>query len=331
MIEVVHFQRRRRKDANHSIESIFNGIRALQPNDIHISLHISKFESSGIFRRVYNTFEAALKQKTISHITGDVHFLNYLIPKKRNILTIHDCGILKRKSGLQHNIIKFFWYTLPAKKAKLITVNSIATKQDLLTYINYPEDKIIVTHVFVPAVHRQSPKQFNKAKPVILQLGTAVNKNIARTAEALQGINCKLIILGVIDKEIKATLKRFLIDYENINHSITDEEVAGLYRQCDVVSFASTFEGFGMPIAEANITGRVVVTGNTSSMPEIAGNAAEIVNPFDVQSIRNGFLKVINDDEHRERLIKNGYENAKRFDRKTIAENYFNIYREFVK
>ena len=86
-----------------------------------------------------------------------------------------------------------------------------------------------------------------------------------------------------------------------------------------------------MPIAEGNATGRVVVTSNTSSMPEIAANAAEIVNTFDVESIRNGFLKVINDDVHREQLIKNGFENVKRFDRQKIANEYFDLYRNMVK
>ena len=81
-----------------------------------------------------------------------------------------------------------------------------------------------------------------------------------------------------------------------------------------------------MPIAEANATGRVVVTSNISSMPEVAGNAAAFVNPFAIESIKNGFLKVINDGVYRESLIQNGFENVKRFDRQQIANQYYDLY-----
>jgi glycosyltransferase involved in cell wall biosynthesis len=126
-------------------------------------------------------------------------------------------------------------------------------------------------------------------------------------------------------------LKQNNIDFENITKSIPDEEVVELYKQCDIVSFVSTFEGFGMPIIEANAIGRVVVTSNTSSMPEVAANAAEFVNPLDINSIRIGFFNVINDDAKREQLIQNGFHNIKRFDSQKIANEYFDLYRKIVK
>ena len=126
-------------------------------------------------------------------------------------------------------------------------------------------------------------------------------------------------------------MKQNNIDFENITKSIPDEEVVELYKQCDIVSFVSTFEGFGMPIIEANAIGRVVVTSNTSSMPEVAANAAEFVNPLDINSIRIGFFNVINDDAKREQLIQNGFHNIKRFDSQKIANEYFDLYRKIVK
>lgn len=330
MINVVQFQRKRRANGNHSIESIFDGIRELQPKDIEIKKFVFSFQSSGIINRIAIVIQAFLQRQQINHITGDIHFANFLLPKKSNVLTIHDCGVLKRTTGIKHKILKYFWFTLPAKKAQIVTVNSNFTKQDLLTYINIPSHKIVPIYVFVPTIHRRNDKAFNKEKPTILQLGTAINKNIVRTAQALKGINCKLVILGKLNDEITTALLESNIDYENISTSITDEEVAKLYQCCDVVSFASTFEGFGMPIVEANVTGRVVVAGNTASMPEIAGNAAELVNPFDVNDIRNGFLKVIQDDAHREQLIANGFKNAERFNRSEIANQYFSLYRTMI-
>lgn len=328
MINVVHFQRKRRKHGNHSIESYFSSIRDLQPKDIKIEYKVSRYTSTGICRRLYNTIEAFFCQKDINHITGDIHFVATFLSTKKTILTIHDCGFLKRISGIKLKIVKFFWYTLPARKAQIITVNSNATKQDLLNYIDFPENRIKVIYIFVPKVHQSSIKEFNKEKPLILQIGTAENKNIKRVAQALKGISCKYLILGNLDTETISILKQNEVDFENIDKKVSDIEVADLYKKCDIVSFASTLEGFGMPIVEANATGRVVVTSNVASMPEIGANAAEFVNPFDIESIKNGFLKIIEDSKHREQLIQNGFENVKRFERSKIAKQYFELYRK---
>lgn len=326
-IEVVHFQRKRRKTGNHSIESYFASIRELQPNDISITAKIFSNLSSGIINRVFICFEAYFNRSQINHITGDIHFANFFLTKKNTILTIHDCGILKRKKGILHNLIKFFWFTIPAKKSAVITVNSEATKNDLLSYIKFPKEKIIPIYIFVPEVHCYSYKDFNKTKPVILQIGTAPNKNIPRIAKALNGITCEYIIIGNLDSKTVQVLIDNKIEYKNVNTSISNTEMAEYYRKCDIVSFASTFEGFGMPIAEANLTGRVVVTSNNSSMPEVGADAAIYVDPYDINSIRSGFLTAINNDDFRNELIKNGIENAKRFDKKVLAEKYFNLYR----
>ncbi len=90
--------------------------------------------------------------------------------------------------------------------------------------------------------------------------------------------------------------------------------------------FASTFEGFGMPIVEAQRIGRCVVTSNISSMPEVAGNGACFVDPFSVNSIREGLLKVIADSKFRLELIENGLINCRRFTEEKIAEAFYHVY-----
>src|SRR5690606_13296776 len=96
----------------------------------------------------------------------------------------------------------------------------------------------------------------------------------------------------------------------------------------DIILFPSIYEGFGLPITEGNKAGRVVITSNISPMKDIAGDAACLVDPFDVLSIRNGLLKVMEDDVYRERLIKNGFENVKRFDAEFISDQYLAIYQK---
>jgi glycosyltransferase involved in cell wall biosynthesis len=100
------------------------------------------------------------------------------------------------------------------------------------------------------------------------------------------------------------------------------------YENCDIVSFVSLYEGFGMPIMEANAIGRVVITGNITAMPEVAKNAALMVNPLDTEAIKNGILKLINDDNYRNQLIENGFKNVKRFDVKMITKQYLELYEE---
>jgi glycosyltransferase involved in cell wall biosynthesis len=92
--------------------------------------------------------------------------------------------------------------------------------------------------------------------------------------------------------------------------------------------FASTYEGFGLPIIEANAVGRPVVTSHLWSMPEVAGKSALLVDPYDVASIRDGVLSIIEDAHLRSVLIKNGLENIKRFRLSLIAEQYSALYQE---
>ena len=92
--------------------------------------------------------------------------------------------------------------------------------------------------------------------------------------------------------------------------------------------FASTYEGFGMPIVEANAVGRAVVAGNVCSTPEVASDAACLVDPFQVDSIRRGIQRVIQHRTYRETLIRNGLYNARRFTAKAIASQYLQIYLE---
>ncbi len=85
-----------------------------------------------------------------------------------------------------------------------------------------------------------------------------------------------------------------------------------------------------MPILEANAVGRPVVTGNCTSMPEVAGDAAVLVDPWDPASIRSGILSIIQDPNLRAQLVSRGFENARRFDPQKIAEQYLAIYQRLA-
>ena len=112
---------------------------------------------------------------------------------------------------------------------------------------------------------------------------------------------------------------------------LTDEDIVRKYQECDIVSFVSTHEGFGMPIVEAQCVERAVVTSNCSSMPEVAGDGACLVDPYDIESIRNGFRRVITDADFRATIIERGRQNRVRFDERQIASTYQSIYESLWK
>jgi len=90
----------------------------------------------------------------------------------------------------------------------------------------------------------------------------------------------------------------------------------------------STYEGFGLPIVEANAVGRPVITSNVCSMPEVAGDAAFLVDPFDVEDIRRGVLLLINDSHLRRDLVRRGFLNVRRFSIESVATQYRSLYDE---
>lgn len=325
-ITVVHFQRRT-PEFFFSIERVFSTIRHSLPECIGCRVVLSRFESRGLFRRIYNALEAAAKQGQINHVTGDVHYLTYFLRKCGTLLTVHDCGGMTQLHGFSRWLFRLLWLQIPVDRSSLITTVSEFSKQELLRYVNCRASRV---RVIGDPVHPQFISNsfvFNAQSPVILQVGTTPNKNIERLAEALRGISCHLHIIGRLSPSQRQALEDNRIQY-TLFASLSDTELLQRYRECDMVVFASVYEGFGMPIIEANAIGRPVVTSNVCSMPEVAHDAACLVNPFDPASIRAGIIRVINEAVYRKTLIENGFRNAPRFRAEVIAEQYASLYQE---
>lgn len=329
-IRVTYYQRKARRYNNFSIENYFNAVRMALNPDIIPSISISKYESNGIFKRIYNCIEAISRQSDVNHITGDVHYLTYFLKRKKTVLSVMDCGQLKKLKGVKFKLFRFFWFRLPAAKSNYITTISTATKNDLLNYIKFDADKIKVIPVCIAAGFKRSDKAFNKTKPRILQIGVTPNKNLERLVSALENIPCTLVVIGEVPEHINLLANEKRVELKFFERPLSNEEVVEQYTLADVITLISTLEGFGMPIVEGNTVGRVVITGNITSMPEVAGDAAHLADPFSVEDMREGFLKIMGDDEYRNKLIERGFENCKKFSGKKIAEQFTEVYKAIV-
>lgn len=298
------------------------------PPEIEVKKWFCRFHA-GFAGRFYNILEAIFRQGAINHIVGDVHYLALSLRKRKTILTIHDCVSPRKLNGFKQLALVLLWYKLPVARCAAVTTVSQFSKREVLHFVRCAPERITVIHDPVAPQFVPTPKSFNVTCPVILQVGTAPNKNISRIAEAIDGIRCHLDIIGRLDESQRQVLSCHGISYSE-TWGLTTEQVAERYRACDLVVFASIYEGFGLPIVEANATGRPVITSNICSMPEIAGSAACFVDPMDSSSIRQGILRVINDDTFRADLIALGFENVTRFRADLIAGQYAALYRQVL-
>ncbi len=271
-------------------------------------------------------------QSAVNHITGDVHYAILGCSSKNiNVLTIHDCVMLRRlkRSNPKFWIMKWLWYDLPVRKADMVTVISENSKQELMFFTGCPENRIRVISNFYDDRFKMVSRPFHKEEPVILFIGTAANKNLDNLIPALKGLGIKLHIVGnPTDNQVQA-LKQDSISYL-ISSGLSDEEMRQTYMDCDILAFASTYEGFGLPILEAQLTGRAVLTSNCSPMKEVAGAGALLVDPYDPQSIRQGLIKIMEDDVFRGQIVQAGFENVNRFNLDAVTKQYTMLYKELM-
>lgn len=260
----------------------------------------------------------------IIHITGAEHYLTPFINRKKTIVTIHDLGFYSNHKNSIQAVCKYPLWIASIKLAKKVTFVSEKSYQEALQYISLSQEQCSIIYNPIGKEFVFSPKEFNEKCPTILQIGTKPNKNLKNTIYAIKGIPCKLRIIGSISDKIKSLLELCQIKYSQAQN-ITDEDIIEEYKNCDIVNFPSVYEGFGMPIIEGQSIGRVVVTSNLSPMKEVAGNSAILVDPYNIDSIKQGYLKAIKGHDY---YIKHGETNIKRFNIEDITKQYYQLYQE---
>jgi glycosyltransferase involved in cell wall biosynthesis len=312
----------------HSIEKLFSEIIRNLPSD-STQAHYAKNQSQGFFKRIKIAWDARKNQGEINHITGDIHFIAFFLKKKKTVLTIHDIGSTKTGNFIKRLIMKTIWFYLPMKFVYKVTVISEFTKKEIIRDFKVNPGKIIVIPNCYPAIYKFEAENKLNNKPVILQIGTKANKNIERLIVAIEEINCKLLIVGELTENQSQMLLKHNIDYEN-HFNISEQEMVQLYHRCNLLAYISIYEGFGMPVVEANAVGRPVLASDIEPINTVADSAALLVDPYNIDSIKNGILRLINDENLCKTLISKGFENAKKYNSRKIAEEYLNVYKSML-
>lgn len=309
------------------MEELFNTIISHLPHDIQVERFTLPYPGSGLVPRLKNLSSLNGNPKVINHITGDVNYMAFGLPPKNTVITIHDIDSFLQGNWLKNKIIWLLWLQGPAFLSSYITVISEATKEKLIKHLSVNPEKVLVIPNCTSPLFTYYPKVQGNGPPRILHLGTKGNKNLERLILALAGTPCHLRIIGKLTNKQLAMLTENLIDF-SVTHNLPFNEIVEEYRKTDIVSFVSLYEGFGMPIIEAQATGRPVLTANTSSMPEVAGEGALLVNPYDVQEIKTGIKRLIGNESLCKELVAKGLENVKRFQPAVIAAQYAALYRK---
>ena len=281
--------------------------------------------SSGIPAILRNILSLRKQKADIYHITGDIHYAVFAFPRKKTVLTIHDCVNVIQSKGLRRWVMLHLFVKWPVSYAQVVTTISEQSKREIVELSGCKPDKIIVTYNPVRSSINFNKKDFHAACPNLLFIGSTPNKNLGRVLDALQGIQCVLEIVGKVEEEVLRLIKLYGIEAV-LSERLTDVELNEKYRKADVLLFPSLYEGFGLPILEAQQAGVPVLTSNRGPMNEVAGKGACLVDPENVASIREGLEKILSDADFRNSLIQNGIENCKRFQEETIRQKYLEVY-----
>lgn len=321
---MIIFIYRKSKLGFHSIESLFNNIQTYVSVELTTKQVFMPHQGASPIVLLKNLLSWINEDNAVYHITGDVHYMA-LAMKKNVILTIHDIQSAVSGNLIKRIYIKMFWFWLPALFVKHITVISEFTKRELEKVIPIFKNKITVIPNPVSSSFKYSEYEFNKKQPVILCVGTKANKNLERVIEAIKHIECKLVIIGILTDRQLELLKIYKIHYLNV-YNLTQDELVKVYEDSDLLCFPSTYEGFGMPIIEAQAVGRPVITSNLGAMLEVAGDSACLVDPYDINDITKAIEKLINEDTYRNSIIKKGLKNTLRFQLSIVGRQYISLY-----
>jgi len=330
--------------------------------DAHHNVRIAPIPLSP--RRLTQLWQRARLPLPVETFTGPldlVHAPDFVLPPTcaRTILTIHDLSFLIYPQFAAQGMVRYLSSAVPRslRRADAILSDSIATSQDLERFLHI--DLARVTLVYPGVAPRFRPLPPQATEPVRQRLGLPERfvlflstleprKNLVRLIEAfaqvlqvtdpnLQSAICNLQLViggrrGWLYEEIFAAIERLrLHDRVRMLDFVDDNDLPALYNLAWVFAYPSIYEGFGLPALEALACGTPVLTANNSSLPEVVGDAALLVQAEDVGAIANGLAQLAADQTLRSRLRLAGPLHARRYSWEQAAQQVLSCYRHVMR
>ena len=284
------------------------------------------------------------------------HSPHYVLPpaiRCRSVVTIHDTIHLTFRQYLPNRMAyayaKASMWAAARRSNRILTVSE-ASKRDIVRLLDVPPDKVVVVHNAIDERFWVAPdaddvarvrERFQLDQRFILYVGNIKpHKNLVRLIEAFHELrrgelaDLKLLIIGDEISKFPA-LRRAVHQHKLHKHVrflgyLPDETLAVLYRLAAAFAFPSLYEGFGLPPLEAMASGTPVVTSNVSSLPEVVGEAAVLVDPYDIGSIADGLRRVLTSPALAEDLRCKGLARARAFSWEQSVAKTWVVYQEIA-
>jgi glycosyltransferase involved in cell wall biosynthesis len=325
-------------------------------NRYTLCYRLSRWKDRRYFHRVHqHNFRTKIIQEPLNlFFTKRVDLFHgldarmYDSPRVKNVVTIHDLPQHSNLySGTRHPERKFRLYADIMARADRIIADSAYTKADILRFYSIPEERIDVVPlgVDVPARSiggeevRAVRARYGIPTPYLLHVGRIeTKKNLRRSLEAFAEVRkqsaevVQFVLAGTPGpgaEEVFRTIERFnLSEAVHLAGYVSQEDLPALYSGALAFLFPSLYEGFGMPVLEAMACGTPVLTSNVTSLPEVAGDAALLVDPLDVDSIVRGMLRLLEEPRLRDAYVRKGLERVKEFTWERTARETLAVYRK---
>lgn len=264
----------------------------------------------------------------------------------KKVVTIHDLIFVRYPQyySFFDRKIHFWKFKKAADTADKIIAISEQTKRDIIQYLKIPEAKIEVIyqgchHAFKeqqsPELMKAVKEKFKLPERFVLNVGTIEDrKNLLNVVKAINGTDIPLVVVGRKTKyyqKIERFLKKNKMEKQVLFlEGVSMDELACLYKLADIFVYPSFFEGFGIPVIEALFSKTVVVTSNTSCLPEAGGKDSMYVNPDNDLDIRAKLKFLWENESERKRREEKGFEFVQKFNDEPIAEELMNFYQKII-
>lgn len=324
--------------------------KAVVPGASNFRLHQKRLPSWWVDRKWKNFGkykERLMGEIDVLHSTA---FTMPLLSRPKIVVTVHDLGCFifpQYHAAANYQFVTKHLH-LAARRANLIIAVSESTKKDVQRYLHIPDEKIEVTYEAAGDIffNRHPPDsiaamktKYHITKPYFLAVGSIEpRKNLSRALVAfkalleMKGANYQFVIAGGKGWKNEAfytLLKKLDIDSHLVfTGYVKEEELPPLYQGAEAFIYPSIYEGFGLPVLEAMASGVPVITSNVSSLPEVAGDAALLVNPMEVFEIYEAMEALVTNPSLREDLKGKGLEQSKKFSWEKTALDTLKIYRK---